>query len=79
METKKEGMTLKVHKGIQQARILLEGDMIVPDTKPDVAQVLRCSGRVRLDESKVAEEKLQLMGTLIVDVLYRAIGGQKPL
>lgn len=79
METKKEGMTLKVHKGIQQARILLEGDMIVPDTKPDVAQVLRCSGRVRLDESKITEEKLQLMGTLLVDVLYRAIGGQKPL
>ena len=49
LEMTKDTMTWKQRKGTHHSRILLEGDMIVPDNRPDVAQVLHCSGTVRLD------------------------------
>lgn len=58
LEMTKDTMTWKQRKGTHHSRILLEGDMIVPDNRPDVAQVLHCSGTVRLDEVKSGEEKL---------------------
>ncbi|MEI3523197.1 MAG: DUF3794 domain-containing protein [Anaerotignum sp.] len=44
-----------------------------------MAQVLHCSGTVRLDEVKSGEEKINLTGELLVRVLYRAAGGEKPV
>ena len=79
LELTKETLTWKQRKGNQHSRILLEGDMIVPDSKPDVKEVLRCSGRVRLEEVKAAEEKVSIHGELLIWVLYRAIGGEKPI
>ena len=72
LEMTKDTMTWKQRKGTHHSRILLEGDMIVPDNRPDVAQVLHCSGTVRLDEVKSGEEKINLTGELLVRVLYRA-------
>ena len=79
LEMTKDTMTWKQRKGTHHSRILLEGDMIVPDNRPDVAQVLHCSGTVRLDEVKSGEEKINLTGELLVRVLYRAAGGEKPV
>ena len=79
LEMTKDTMTWKQRKGTHHSRILLEGDMIVPDNRPDVAQVLHCSGTVRLDEVKSGEEKINLTGELMVRVLYRAAGGEKPV
>ncbi len=76
LEMTKDTMTWKQRKGTHHSRILLEGDMIVPDNRPDVAQVLHCSGTVRLDEVKSGEEKINLTGELLVRVLYRAAGGE---
>ena len=66
LELTKETLTWKQRKGNQHSRILLEGDMIVPDSKPDVKEVLRCSGRVRLEEVKAAEEKVSIHGELLI-------------
>ena len=30
------------------SQILLEGDMIVPDSKPDLQEILRCQGNVKI-------------------------------
>ena len=79
LEMTKDTMTWKQREGTHHSRILLEGDMIVPDNRPDVAQVLHCSGTVRLDEVKSGEEKINLTGELLVRVLYRAAGGEKPV
>ncbi len=79
LELMKDAVTLKQQRGKQSSRILLEGDMIVPDTKPDVKQVLRCKGRIRLQEVKTAEEKVSFRGELVVTILYRAIGGERPI
>lgn len=79
LETKKQQMTLRTQGMHTQTQILLEGDMIVPDSKPDVTQVLRCYGKAKLDDIKIGEEKVQLTGEMVVQVLYRAAEGEKPL
>lgn len=79
LETKKEQMTLRTQGTHTQTQILLEGDMIVPDRKPDVTQILRCYGKAKLDDVKIGEEKVHLTGELMVQVLYRAADGEKPL
>ena len=35
-------MNWKDTAGKQSSQILLEGDMIVPDSKPDLQEILRC-------------------------------------
>ena len=77
LELMKEAVTLKQQRGKQSSRILLEGDMIVPDTKPDIKEVLHCKGRVRTQEVKIGDEKISFRGELIVMVLYRAIAGER--
>ena len=76
LELMKEAVTLKQQRGKQSSRILLEGDMIVPDTKPDIKEVLHCKGRIRTQEVKIGEEKISFRGELLVTVLYRAIEGE---
>lgn len=33
------------------SQILLEGDMIVPDSKPDLQEILRCQGNVKSEKN----------------------------
>ena len=60
MEVEKETMQMKWKErmGQQSTQILLEGDLIVPDSKPDLKEILRCSGTVRLKEKRVNNEKI---------------------
>ena len=34
------------------SQILLEGDMIVPDSKPDLQELLRCQGNVKIRKTR---------------------------
>lgn len=79
LDLAKEKITLKQQKGKQTSQILLEGDVIVPDSKPDVKEVLRCQGRVCPEEVKVGEERVAFSGELQISVLYRAAYGEKPV
>ena len=65
--------------GKQNGQILLEGDMIVPDSKPDLQEILRCEGKVRIREKRSSEERLSFSGDVEVWVLYRAKQGEKTL
>lgn len=65
--------------GEEKGQILLEGDMIVPDSKPDLQEILRCEGQVRLKEKRISEDRVSFSGELEVCVLYRAKNGEKPL
>ena len=65
--------------GKQSSQILVEGDTIVPDNKPDVWELLRWEGRVHIKEVRAMEERLSFSGELSVSVLYRAKKGERPL
>ena len=72
-------MEWKTRMGQESSQILLEGDMIVPDSKPDLQELLRCEGKMRLKESRISDDRLSFSGEMEVCVLYRAKNGEKPL
>lgn len=72
-------MTWKEQAGEQATQILLEGDMIVPDSKPDLSEILRCEGRVKLKDKRISDDRISFSGEMEVTVLYRAKNGEKPL
>lgn len=61
------------------SQILLEGDMIVPDSKPDLQEILRCQGNVKIREKRVTDDRISFSGDLELSVLYRAKNGERPL
>ena len=61
------------------SQILLEGDMIVPDSKPDLQEILRCQGNIKLREKRVTDDRISFSGEMEVCVLYRAKNGERPL
>lgn len=81
MTLAKETMELQWKEvwGEETTQILLEGDMIVPDSKPDLREILRCSTAVRLRENRVSEERVSFAGEAEISVLYLAKNGEKPL
>ena len=58
------------------SQILLEGDMIVPDSKPDLQEILRCQGNVKIREKRVTDDRISFSGDLEISVLYRAKNGE---
>ena len=72
-------MQWKERKGTQSGQILLEGDMIVPDSKPDLKKIMRCEGNVKIREKRVSDERISFSGELEACVLYQAKNGEKPL
>lgn len=79
MTLDRETMEWKAPAGKQTAQILLEGDMIVPDNKPDLQDLLRCTGVVRLRDKRISDERISFSGEVEITVLYHAKGGEKPL
>ena len=77
----KEEMELqwKEQKGKQSGQILLEGDMIVPDSRPDLQNILLCEGKVRIRETRVTDDRVSFSGEVEVTVLYRAKSGERPV
>ena len=81
MDWKKETMEMnwKAQTGRQSSQILLEGDMIVPDSKPDLQEILRCGGKVKIREKRIHDDRVSFAGELLVHVLYTAKNGEQPV
>ncbi len=72
-------MNWKERAGQQSSQILLEGDMIVPDSKPDLQEILRCEGKVKLRDKRISDDRISFSGELEVCVLYTAKNGERSL
>ncbi len=57
-------------RGNQSTTLLVEGDVIVPDIKPDIKEILLTDARANLTEQKYSEGKLHVAGTVAVKILY---------
>ena len=78
-ELEKKKITLDQQAGRESAQILLEGDVIVPDSKPDIEQILRCHGSVQLQEAKGNEDRVNFSGELLLCILYQSKKSIKPI
>ena len=78
-DLEKKKITLDQQAGKESSQILLEGDVIVPDNKPDIEQILRCSGIVQLQEAKGNEDRVNFSGELLLSILYQGKKSIKPI
>lgn len=70
-ELKRDQISLWTEVGQESTQLLLEGDVVVPDSKPDVEQILYTAGAVRWDNPTASEGKVRLKGNLDTKILYR--------
>ncbi len=73
---RREYLTLNKTLPFKRHQLLLEGDIIVPDVKPDIRSVLEYDYDVVIDKVDVVNEKCLYKGVLEVKVLYVAKGSE---
>jgi hypothetical protein len=61
----------------ESTQILLEGDIIVPDVKPDMAQILSTDAKVLIEKTEVSADRVNFIGKMDLGVLYIAKGPDK--
>lgn len=72
LELVRESMVLHNKAGRQTTQLLIEGDIIVPDSKPDMSNVLRAEAKPAMTEERVLEDRVSFQGALHLEVLYQA-------
>lgn len=77
LELVKERIVLDNKAGKQSTQLLLEGDIIVPDNKPDVDTILRAQGTVKLEDEKVSDGRISFKGELEILCIYQAKKSEK--
>ena len=60
----------------KNGQILLEGDMIVPDIKPDIENILKVCGKVSIGNVKAEEGRVSFNGVFNACVIYESANGR---
>jgi len=75
MELVREKIVLNKHIGREKSQVLLEGDIIVPDIKPDIASVLKTEASIVISKVSPAANRVSYSGKLAIKILYMAKEG----
>lgn len=65
--------------GEEVTQAMVEGDVVVPDSKPDVDNILSIDGWVAITDKEVLENKVIVEGVVNVKSLYSPHEGEQPL
>ncbi|MBA1334817.1 MAG: hypothetical protein HPY66_0437 [Firmicutes bacterium] len=65
--------------GEEVTQAMVEGDVVVPDSKPDVDKILSVNGWVVITDKEVVEDRIILEGAVNVKTLYISREGDQPL
>lgn len=65
--------------GREVNQLLVEGDIIVPDTKPDMDRLLKKSANAYIESREVSNGRVSFKGSLDIDALYIAKGEEKAI
>ena len=79
MELVRESIQLEQRIGREKTQILLEGDIIVPDVKPDMAVLLQTEADVCIDKWELSTDRVNFTGRLDFQVLYLAKTPERPV
>ncbi|WP_317366966.1 SPOCS domain-containing protein [uncultured Tyzzerella sp.] len=79
MEILKKDITIDKKIGKETSQVLIEGDIIVPDTKPDIDVVLEANGSAYIDSKDIVNDRITFKGNLDINVLFIAKGDNKPI
>lgn len=72
MEITKE--TVKINKVIceKKENINVQGDMIVPDAKPDILNTINSTGNISIYKKEINEGKIRIDGNILTYIMYLA-------
>ncbi len=79
MELVKENIVLDKKVGFETTQLLLEGDVIVPDIKPDMDVILQTDAKMIFNGNELSLDRINFTGKLDINVLYLAKGSEKPV
>lgn len=71
-ETVKENILLNNKAAKESTQLMVEGDIIVPDIKPDISNILRAEGKIFLEDETHSDERVSFKGELRITLLYEA-------
>lgn len=74
IETQKEKLSINKMIAEKKEIIFAEGDMIVPDSKPDILNTICTSGVVSIYKKEAQEEKVRLDGAINTYIMYMPDG-----
>ena len=72
VDVTKEKFVLNKIVGQKNETIVVEGDMIVPDVKPDILNTINTTGNVCIYKKEVLDGKIKIDGDVNVYVIYLA-------
>jgi len=75
MELVRDKIVLNKHIGREKSQVLLEGDIIVPDIKPDIASVLKTEASIVISKTNAMANRISYSGKLAIKILYMAKDG----
>lgn len=75
VETIKESLSVNKLVATKKEVLLVEGDMIVPDSKPDILNTICTSGIVCISKKDIIDEKVRIDGTINTYIMYMAEDG----
>lgn len=79
MDTIKKNIVIDKKIGREVSQLLLEGDIIVPDIKPDMDVLLQKSANAYIDSREIINNRINFKGALDIEVLYIAKSEGKPI
>ena len=74
IETQRENLSINKLIAEKKEIIFAEGDMIVPDSKPDIINTICTSGVVSIYKKEAQEEKIRLDGAINTYIMYMPDG-----
>ena len=72
LETANENLCVNKLLATKKEIIMVEGDMIVPDSKPDILNTICTSGVVCIYKKEVLDEKVRIDGSINTYIMYLA-------
>lgn len=78
-ELKKERVTIDQRIGRENSQLLLEGDVLAPDVKPDILQVLKVDAKTVIERVEVMTDRVSYQGKLELTFLYISKDSDKPV
>ncbi len=72
IETVKENLCINRIVGSRNFNITIEGDAIIPDTKPDILNAINVTGKVCIYKKEILEGKIRLDGNIDIYLMYLA-------
>ena len=79
VELVKDLLTLDQTIGEGTTQVLVEGDILVPDVKPDISRILSVDGVVNITEKEAVQDKIIIDGVVSFKILYVSKGGEYPI